>query len=64
MHMAVEAVICEPVSDRPFPVLRENTGKFADFRFEMAEAPRLSGVNSIDCERIPWLPKQGKLAEE
>jgi hypothetical protein len=62
--LAEEPVISELVSESQFPVLRENTGKFADFRFEMAEAPRLSGVNSIDCERIPWLPKQGKLAEE
>jgi hypothetical protein len=30
--LAVEAVICELVSVSPFPVLRENTGKFAEFR--------------------------------
>jgi hypothetical protein len=29
--MAVEAVICEPVSERPFPVCRENTGKVPSF---------------------------------
>jgi hypothetical protein len=30
-----------------FPVLRENTGKFADFGLEIAEAPLLSEENSI-----------------
>jgi hypothetical protein len=31
-HLAVEAVIGELISARLFPVLRENTAKFADFR--------------------------------
>jgi hypothetical protein len=41
--VAEEAVISELVSAR----LRENTGKFAIFGFEIAKAPRLSEENSI-----------------
>jgi hypothetical protein len=33
------------VGRRPFPVTRENTGKFAIFGFEMAKAPRLLDEN-------------------
>jgi hypothetical protein len=45
--LAVEAVISAPVSRPLFPVPRENTGKFADFELEIANAPRLSEENSI-----------------
>jgi hypothetical protein len=50
---AEEAVIGEPVSARWFPVPRENTGKFADFGLEVAEAPRLSEENATLTNRIP-----------
>jgi len=45
--VAEEAVISELVSARLFPVTWENTGKFAIFGFEIAEAPWLSEENSI-----------------
>jgi hypothetical protein len=34
LKMAVQAVISEIISARLFPVLRENTEKFADFRLQ------------------------------
>ena len=57
----MEAVIGEPVSASYFPVCRENTGKFAYFGLEMTEAPRLSGGNSIVCERKSLAAKTGKI---
>jgi hypothetical protein len=59
--LAEEAVIGEPVSARLFPVPRENIGKFADFGLEMTEVPRLSGGNSIGCERNSLAAKAGKI---
>ena len=44
-----------------FPVKRENTGKFAYFALEMAEAPRLSGGNSIACEQNSLAARAGKI---
>jgi hypothetical protein len=41
--MAEEAVISELVSARPFPVTRENTGKFAISVFEKAKTPSAFG---------------------
>ena len=49
--LAVEAVISELVSARLFPVLRENTEKFADFGLEIDKAPRVSEENSIAYQR-------------
>jgi hypothetical protein len=45
--MAVEAIISELVSTRLFPVLRENTGKFAGFSHETRMVCRFRNVNSI-----------------
>jgi hypothetical protein len=59
--LAEEPVIGEPVSARLFPVPREDTGKFADFGLEMTEALRLSGGNSIVCERNSLAAKAGKI---
>ena len=42
LKLAEEAVINELVSTRLFPVIRENTGKFAIFGFETAKTPRIS----------------------
>ena len=38
-HLAVEAVIGEPVSVSHFPVVRENTGNFGRSRLAMAKLP-------------------------
>jgi hypothetical protein len=46
-YVAVEAVISELVSARLFPVLRENTGKLAEFCPETTMERRLHSVNSI-----------------
>jgi len=51
--LAVEAVISELVSARLFPVVRENTAKFADFSLEMTIVRRLRSGNSIAYHRIP-----------
>ena len=59
--LAEEAVISEPVSARWFPVPRENTGKFANFGLEIANAPRLSEENSIACQRNSLVTKAGKI---
>ena len=45
--VAVEAVISEFVSARLFPVLWENTAKFAEFCPKTTMERRLHGVNSI-----------------
>jgi hypothetical protein len=58
--MAVEAVISELVSVRPFPVFRENTGKFDDFGLEVAKVPRLSEENSIIYQQNSLAAKAGK----
>jgi hypothetical protein len=50
----------ELVSVRCFPVLRENTGKFADFGLEIAKAPWLSEVNSIAYQQNSLAAKTGK----
>jgi hypothetical protein len=39
----------------------ENTGNLADFWLEMTEALRLSGGNSIGCERNSLGAKAGKI---
>jgi len=51
--LAVEAVIGEPVSISYFPVSRENTGKFAEFRPIDDNNPALSQWNSMTCSGIP-----------
>jgi hypothetical protein len=58
--LAVEAVRSELVSARRFPVLRENTGKFADFRLKTTMIRRLRSGNSIAYQRISLSVKTGK----
>jgi len=45
--LAVQAVTSELVSACLFPVLRENTGKLADFRLQTNDDPRRSTTDSI-----------------
>ena len=59
--MAVGAVIGELVSVRLFPVLRENTGKFADFRLKTTMIRRLRSGNSMAYQRISLSVKTGKI---
>ena len=58
--MAVEAVISELVSARLFPVLRENTGKFDDFRLKKTIIHQVRSVNSVAYQRISLSVKTGK----
>ncbi|MHA1180261.1 MAG: hypothetical protein ACTSSR_06050, partial [Alphaproteobacteria bacterium] len=44
-----------------FPDHWENKGNWADFWLEMTEALRLSGGNSIGCERNSLAAKAGKI---
>ena len=60
LKLAVEAVISELVSRRLFPVLRENTAKFADFRPRDDNGPRLCIGNSIAYHRNSLNTKTGK----
>jgi len=59
--LAVEAVISELVSVRVFPVLRENTGKFADFPLKTTMIRPLRSGNSIAYQRISLSVKTGKI---
>jgi hypothetical protein len=58
-ELAVEAVICEPVSGAIFPVSRENTGKFRRLRQLWRRAVARSPEFSTRCLSIPWQSKQG-----
>jgi hypothetical protein len=58
--LAVEAT-SELVSARLFPVLRENTAKFVDFRPQTNNDPRRSNVNSIAYHRNSLAAKTGKI---
>ena len=58
--MAVEAVISELVSACPFPVQRENTGKFADLDAKLSCAPAFGTGNSIAYPRNSLATKAGK----
>ena len=60
-YVAVEAVISELVSARLFPVLRENTGKFADFSSGDDNRGRLSSGNSIAYHPNSLSIRSGKL---
>jgi len=60
LRLSVEAVISELVSARLFPVLRENTAKFADFRPRDDNSPRLCIGNSIAYHRNSLNTKTGK----
>jgi hypothetical protein len=59
--MAVEAVISELVSVSPFPVLRENTGKFVEFRRRATIEIRLRIGNSIAYQPNSLSIGSGKL---
>jgi len=59
--VAVLAVCSKLPSVCRIPDNWENTGNFADFWLEMTEALRLSGVNSIGCERNSLAAKAGKI---
>jgi hypothetical protein len=62
LKMAVQAVISELVSARLFPVLRENTAKFADFRLQTKNDPRRSTTDSITWDHDSIAAKTGKLS--
>ena len=51
--LLVEAVIGELVSARLFPVLRENTGKFANLSLETTMIRRVRSVNSTAYQGLP-----------
>jgi hypothetical protein len=64
----VEAVISELVSVRRFPVMRENTAKFFDFRLRDGDCPCFRTGNSIaykgnslNTETGNFLGRTGKL---
>jgi len=59
--LAVVAVISELVSVRVFPVFRENTGKFVDFRLKKTIIHQVRSVNSVAYQRISLSVKTGKL---
>ena len=62
--LAVEAVIGEPVSISYFPVSRENTGKFAEFRPIDDNNPAPSQWNSMTWQRNSLSGKTGKMSAE
>ena len=57
----MEAVISELVSARLFPVLRENTGKLADFGLETTAERRHCSGSSIAYRRNSLNIGSGKL---
>ena len=59
--MAEEAVVGEPVSARLFPVIGENTGKFAHLGLKMTEVHRLSAGNTIAYEQNSLAAEAGKI---
>jgi hypothetical protein len=61
--LAVEAVIGELVSVRPFPVLRENTGKVVDFSLKKTITHRVRSGNSMAYQRTSLSVKTGKISE-